>query len=110
MSTVVYDVFDDVRNSAGNTAVVGDAQVSMPMVSEECLLQWWQRRFVDGVDTVSLMAEAQRWVDQLAIAAVALLEVDSDRLRALLPPHELGWLLELHQRLCSLQRPVSLTR
>jgi len=110
VSVQVYDVFDDVRYGLTNTAGCGNAQVSMPSVSEECLRQWWQRRFVDGIDTVSLMAEASRWVDQLAIAAVALLEVDADRLRTLLPSHELVWLLDLHQRLCAAQLSLPLQR
>jgi len=95
----MYNIFEDSLLPAAATSLRNVAPVCMPVVGAECLQNWWHRRFVDGIDTVTLMREAQRWVDQLAIAAVAMLEVDPAELQRLLPPHELSWLLELHSRL-----------
>jgi hypothetical protein len=95
----MYNIFEDSLLPAAATSLRNVAPVCMPSVGSECLQSWWRRRFVDGVDTVTLMREAQRWVDQLAIAAVAMLEVDPAELQRLLPPHELSWLLDLHARL-----------
>ena len=95
----MYDIFEDSLWPAATASLRTVAPVFMPTISVECLQDWWQRRFVDGTDTVTLMREAQRWVDQLAIAAVAMLEVDPAELARLLPPHELSWLLDLHSHL-----------
>lgn len=99
MSVLMYNIFEDSISPAAATTLRSAAPVCMPSVGEECLQGWWRRRFVDGVDTISLMREATRWVDQLAIAAVAMLEVDPRELASLLPPHELRWILDLHARL-----------
>jgi len=98
VSVLMYNIFEDSLLPAA-TSLRNVAPVCMPSVGADCLQGWWHRRFIDGIDTVTLMREAQRWVDQLAIAAVAMLEVDPAELQRLLPPHELRWLLDLHARL-----------
>ena len=101
VSVLTYNIFDDTLFSVASDRRRGVSQVSMPAIGEECLRGWWHRRFVDGVDTVTLMRDAQGWVDRLAIAAVAMLEVEPLALGNVLPPHELRWLLDLHARLQS---------
>jgi hypothetical protein len=95
----MYDIFDDPLLPAAGMGSRNATSVCMPLVDVGCMRRWWYRRYVEGTDTITLMSEAQRWVDQLAIAAVAMLEVDAAELARLLPPHELDWLLDLHERL-----------